>query len=295
MIAGHVELVSGLRVDPKDLLGPVRLRRHDGRDPAGVVHLGAHPVLLDELPDGDQAVGGADERSVRLAGAALLGRVRDADVEPHRRVERGLLVDEQVRQLVGEDLGIRLGAEVVVLLAPAADRVDHAGDELADRGLALRRAERSAEVFLGDDVGGVLRPADGELHTALLEGVPALLEVGDDRVARLPFDLVERVGPLGREVPPEGEPLLPDHLYVLQVFCSLRHLRRPPLATGKRLFGVLPLRVFGSLGPKPFGEGITPVESQGCNTPPGVGQSQAPFSYIWGLTPTLHHNMLWFR
>ena len=201
VIAGHLELVSGLRVDPQDLLHTVGLGRHDARDPAGVVDLRADPVLLDELPDGDQTVGGADERAVRLARAALLRRVGDADVEPHRRVERRLLIDEQVRELVGEDLGVLLRGEVSVLLAPAADRVDDAGDELADRGLALGRAERTTEVLLGDDVGGVLRPADGELNAALLEGVPAFLEVGDDRVTRLPFDLVERVGPLRREVP----------------------------------------------------------------------------------------------
>ena len=38
-------------------------------------------------------------------------------------------------------------------------------------------------------------------------GVAAFLEVGDDRVTGLPFDLVERVGPLRGEVPPEREPL----------------------------------------------------------------------------------------
>jgi hypothetical protein len=180
-----------------------------------------------------------------------------------------------MRQLVGEDLCVLLRGEVVVLLAPAADRVDDAGDELADRGLTLRRAERASEVLLGDDVGGVLRPADGKLHAALLEGVPALLEVGDDRVARLPFDLVERVGPLRREMPPERQPLpvfWPDHLHVLQAVCRLRHLRRPPL-----------------------GGRITPVESQGCNTAPEAHRCQVPFSYIWWDAPTSGHNILWLR
>ena len=46
---------------------------------------------------------------------------------------------------------------------------------------------------------------DGELHVALLEGDAALLEVRDDGVARLPFDVVERVPPFGREVPLEGQ------------------------------------------------------------------------------------------
>ena len=165
---------------------------------------------------------------------------------------------QEVRQLVGEDLRVRLGGEVAVLRAPAADRVDDAGDELADRGLTLGRAERAAEVLLGDDVGGVLRPADGELHAALLEGVPALLEVGDDRVARLPFDLVERVGPLGREMTPEREPLLvADHLYVLQVLCPLRHLRRPPLRGEAPVRGTLVLGLSSVLGSGPWGRDHT--------------------------------------
>src|SRR6185503_13167356 len=115
--------------------------------------------------------------------------------EPDRRVERGLLVDDQVRQLFGEDLRVLRSGEVAVALAPDPDRVHDPAGELTDRGLTLRRAERAPEVLLGDDVCRVLRPRDRELHAALLEGEAALLEVRDDRVARLPLDVVERVPP----------------------------------------------------------------------------------------------------
>ena len=102
------------------------------------------------------------------------------------------------------------GGEVAVLRAPAGDRVDHPADQLADRGLTLRGAEGAAEVLLGNDVGGVLGPRDRELDVALLEGVAALLVVRDDRVADLPFDLVERVHPFAGEVAAEGQPLTDD-------------------------------------------------------------------------------------
>src|SRR5207248_3297089 len=110
---------------------------------------------------------------------ALLRGVRDADVEPHGRVERRLLRGQDVDELVGEDAGLLLRGKVAVLQAPPADRVHDPPDELADARLALRRVERTPEVLLRDDVRGVLGPALGELNAALLEGVAALLEVRD--------------------------------------------------------------------------------------------------------------------
>ena len=53
------------------------------------------------------------------AGRGLLGHSGDADVEPHRRVERRLLVDDQVLELVAEGLGLVVVDEVAVLAAPA--------------------------------------------------------------------------------------------------------------------------------------------------------------------------------
>jgi hypothetical protein len=143
-------------------------------------------------------VGGADQRVVRLTGRALrLGL--DPDVEPDRRVEGGLLVDQQVGQLGLEGLGVGVGGEVAVLAAPARDGTGDPVHHLAYRVLALRGAEGAAEVLLGDDVGGVLRPAGGELEVALLEGGRAIAPVGDDGVPALPGQLVVGVGSLVRE------------------------------------------------------------------------------------------------
>ena len=86
------------------------------------------------------------------------------------RVERRLLVDDQVLQLVAERLCLLVVDEVAVLHAPLADRVDDPVDDLAQRRLPLRGAEGPAEVLLGEDVRGVDAPGRGHLHAELLEG-----------------------------------------------------------------------------------------------------------------------------
>src|SRR5439155_7260732 len=122
----------------------------------------------------------------------------EADVEPHRRVERGELVDEDRLQLVLERRGLFLVGEVAAVAPPGADRGDDAADHLLDRELALGRAHTAAEVFLRDDVRRGLRPEARELDALLLEH--RLVLAGDERVARLPLDLVERIAAGDREV-----------------------------------------------------------------------------------------------
>src|SRR5271166_2556258 len=50
-----------------------------------------------------------------------------AHVEPYRRVERRLLLQEQVRELVVEDGRVIITAEVAALDAPVANGLSHAG------------------------------------------------------------------------------------------------------------------------------------------------------------------------
>src|SRR6266542_3884838 len=108
-------------------------------------------------------------------------------------------------ELLREDSGVLLAREVTVLDPPLGDGVDDPADHLPHGGLALGRPELPAEVLLGHDVRGVLRPGRGKLHAALLEGIAALLVVGDDGVANLPVHLVERVRALLGEMAPERE------------------------------------------------------------------------------------------
>src|SRR5207237_6099989 len=122
------------------------------------------------------------------AGRALRALL-EADVEPDRRVEGRLLVQQDRGQLRFEGVGVVGAREVAALAAPLGDRAGDAADHLLDRALALLGAHLAAEVLLGDDVGRVLRPALRELDSALLESW--ILRIADQRVADLPLDLVE--------------------------------------------------------------------------------------------------------
>ena len=123
----------------------------------------------------------------------------EADVEPHRAVERGLLIDEQVLQVVAERQQVVFAREVVLPARPGRDGVDDAADQLLDGTLTLRRTDGAAEILGDDDVGGLLGPEAGNLDVALLEDDRALF-VADHGGADVPFDLVERIDPfLGEE------------------------------------------------------------------------------------------------
>ncbi len=71
--------------------------------------------------------------------------------------------------------------------------------------LALGRAWRAAEVLLGDDVGGVQRPAHWELDAQLLECDAAVFPVVDTCVALLPRHLVVWVYLWSRELASDAD------------------------------------------------------------------------------------------
>src|SRR5262249_29579088 len=73
------------------------------------------------------------------------------------------------------------------------DRTDHPSDQLLDAVLALRRADRAAEVLRRDDVGRELRPARRDLDVVLLEDDVAAL-AADHSAAPLPGLVRDRVG-----------------------------------------------------------------------------------------------------
>ena len=72
-------------------------------------------------------------------------------------------------------------------------------------GAVTRVIERGRSAVRDDDVRCLLRPEPGELDIALLEDQLATL-VGDDRRAKLPFDLVERIDAVLGEKPLIFEP-----------------------------------------------------------------------------------------
>ena len=127
-------------------------------------------------------------------GRCLLRDAFNTDVEPHRRVERCTLGDDDELQFCAERFGLFVGDEVAVTDAPVGDRVGNTIGDLLERPFALIGVGGAAEVLLSDDVGGVERPSKRELDAELLESNLAGLPVGDASVATFPLDLVKRVG-----------------------------------------------------------------------------------------------------
>ncbi len=99
-------------------------------------------------------VAGAREDGLRLRAVPVpvLGvgvglKAVAAHVEPHRRIERSLLIDKQVGELVEEDVGVFSRGEVAVAQTPVADGFSDAADEIANTLFALGRAHFAVEVF----------------------------------------------------------------------------------------------------------------------------------------------------
>ena len=104
------------------------------------------------------------------------------------------------------------GGEVSLLPAPVADGLRHALNQLANAGLALRRAQRAVKIFAGNNVDGGHRPVLGRLHVALLKDRVAL-GVSDAGGAQLPFHFVIRrnagAGEIARELQSRRGALVP--------------------------------------------------------------------------------------
>ena len=129
--------------------------------------------------------------AVDEAGRALR-RLLEAAVEPHGAVERALLIDQQVLQVVTERLQVVFRGEILLLARPGGNRVDHPAHQLPNGPLTLRRADLPPEVLGHHDVRGLLRPELRKLNIPLLENEFTPL-VGNDGGAQLPLDLVKRI------------------------------------------------------------------------------------------------------
>ena len=191
--------IGGLHERQRSRRRPARRKFLAARTQRGQVHAGAGAAFEDHalvaVPAQDRVHAVVDLED-EACGALRLGL--DADVEIDRAVERRLLIEKQVLELGVKSIA-RVGVgEVALLLAPSADGIDDARDQLADAGLAPRRAERSAKIFRDDDVGRRLRPCSRHLDVFLLEDNPAVF-ARDDRAAEVPIDLGIRIDARGRE------------------------------------------------------------------------------------------------
>ena len=176
------------------------------RADATQVDAGTRPALEDQpflgVPVQDRLHGVLHRQDE--AGGGLGSGARNPDVEPHGRVERHLLGDEQMCELIGEPSGLVRVGEVAALGAPAADRADNPVDHLTERVLAIGTAEPASKVLLGDDVDGVLRPRGRELDAVLLEdGLAA--GAGNECAPPAPLHRVEGVHTLNGEESPETD------------------------------------------------------------------------------------------
>ena len=119
--------------------------------------------------------------------------VIQADVEPHGRIERAVLMQAEPGELAIEAFAVFGAGEVAVFDAPIGDRAGDAVDELPDAVLALGRADFAVEVFADDDVRGQLAPERRNFAVGLLEEQLAVFAF-DGGGAAVPLDGVERVG-----------------------------------------------------------------------------------------------------
>ena len=136
VIGRGLDVRAVAEVDAPHRLRSVRLHRNDARRAMRVIDLAPDLLVLDQPADRHHSVRRRHERTVRLARRALRVLL-EADVEPDGRVERHHLVQQQVRQLGVEGVGLGLVDEVAVLDAPGRDGVGDAADHLAHRVLAL--------------------------------------------------------------------------------------------------------------------------------------------------------------
>jgi len=236
MIGRDIERVPGFGVDTQHLADPVGLDRDHARNALRVVHLGPDGIVFDKLSDRDETGRGADQRVIGLTSGDLFFPLRPpADVEPHRRVEGGLLGNEQVHELVLKHLGLGFVAEVAPAQALLGVAVGDPVDHLLDGALAPGGPGRAAEVLLGGDIGGVLRPLLGDLHVLLLERHLTRPIVADDRIPQLPLDIVVGVPSCSRKTARQHEFVRGRDLRVR----SLRHAPYPFPTDAQRASGRL--------------------------------------------------------
>ncbi len=131
--------------------------------------------------------------------------VKQPDVEPNRRVERHLLGGEHVGEFGPKGGGLCAVDEIAIAFAPCRDRVDDTIDHLLQGGFAFGRVDRTPEILLGEDVGGILGPRSRHLHAGLFEGDRTVSMVDETSVAVLPLDVVVWVSAFACETAAKAE------------------------------------------------------------------------------------------
>ena len=127
--AHEADRTAGRAATVQQLVAGADVRQVDARPRAALEDHALFAVPVEDAVH--RVVDGQDE-----ARAGLLRHALDADVEPHRAVERRPLRDEDVLQLVVERLDLVRVDEVATVDAPPGDGVGDPVDDLAQRGLS---------------------------------------------------------------------------------------------------------------------------------------------------------------
>ena len=170
---------------------------------AGELHDVFH-IVLDALNEAGRGLGEL-VGVLRLGDLALLGipvpvahgaldavLVEQADIEPDRRIERGVLMNAEPRQVAVEILGVGGRGEIAVLQAPIGDGAADAVDKLPHAPLPLRRAVFAVKIFIDYDVRCQLAPKYRNLAVFLFEKNLAAFALDGGR-PRFPLNRIKRL------------------------------------------------------------------------------------------------------
>ena len=130
-------------------------------------------------------------------GALHTVLVKQAHVEPDRRIERRHLVQANPCQVAIERLAILGRGKDLVLDSPIGDRPTHAMNQLPDALFAFGRTILAVEVFAHHDVGSQLAPRSGDFGVGLLKEHLAPFAL-DRRSAEIPGGGFKWVGCVDR-------------------------------------------------------------------------------------------------
>src|SRR5438105_1552801 len=101
--------------------------------------------------------------------------VVQADVEPHGRIERPVLMQAEPCQVAIEPLAVLRAGEIAVLQTPIGNRPGYAVHKLADTIFALGCADFTIEILTADNVRRELAPERRHFAVGLLEDQLAVL------------------------------------------------------------------------------------------------------------------------
>ena len=114
------------------------------------------------------------------------------DVEPHRRIERSMLVQAQPGQITVEVLGVFRTGKITTVGAPICNGATDTVNQLTYARFAFRLANFPKKVLAHDDVGRQLAPLGRDFAIRLFEQHTPIL-ILDGSTAQFPGNRIKRI------------------------------------------------------------------------------------------------------